>query len=441
MKKTIAGAVAILAVAALAACSGGLTQSSILPSQSQSIGPMSRAMSPYELLLMQAPRYRACPQATRPGEFTCFAIFSNVVLPENMTTNGSSCLHQPGCYGPSDLQAAYGITSAAKTGGKNMTVAIVDAYGYPKAKSDLVGYRKFFKLSAAKLTIVNQKGQTKPLPKPNAGWDGEQALDLDMVSAICPNCKILLVQANSSSGSDLTAGVATALRMANVVTNSWGGPEVSSTYPTFDNHPGHVVTASAGDGGVGAGYGKGGAQEPCAFQGVVCVGGTSLTLNSGSRVNEVVWNGLSGPHECSTGPCATGSGCSLKVPKPSWQKSVSSVNGCKMRNESDVSADADPFTGVVIAFGGKLLGGAGGTSASSPMIAAMYALAGNTSSATPATLWAKGSTGAFHDITSGTNSRKGVTYVCPASFSYICKARAGYDGPTGWGTPNGLGAL
>jgi subtilase family serine protease len=427
---------AVLAIAALAACGGrGSTGTSLLPSQPQSVVESSyTGLSQIELAVMQAPRFHACPQVAAPGEMTCFAILSNYSISPDAVPE-ASCVGTPGCYGPADLQAAYGVTNAAKTGGSGMTVGIVDAFGYPSAAKDLANYRKFFGLPACGscLKIVNQKGQTKPLPKKDSGWDGEQALDLDMVSAICPKCNILLVQASDNSGQNLAIATATAVKMANVVSNSYGGPEQLPTFPAYDTHPGVVVTASAGDSGAGA-------AQPCSFAGVVCVGGTSLMLNNQKRVSEVVWDGLV-KNQCGSGPCATGSGCSSMVPKPAWQKG-SSVAGCTKRNESDISADADPYTGVVVALGGKLYTGDGGTSASSPMIAAMYALAGNTSTATPATLWGKGGTSAFNDITKGTNSNKAAgTFVCPAKIKYICTARPGYDGPTGWGTPKGLGAL
>ncbi|MBV8491505.1 MAG: hypothetical protein JO199_13340, partial [Candidatus Eremiobacteraeota bacterium] len=170
----------------------------------------------------------------------------------------------------------------------------------------------------------------------------------------------------------------------------------------------------------------------------------SLTLNNGARVSEVVWDGLT-KNMCGSGtPCATGSGCSALVPKPSWQKDV----GCKKRSATDVSANADPYTGVVIACTpcvpkgqSPLFAGEGGTSESSPLMGGMFGLAGNASTYTPAMLWGFKGKG-FYDITSGTNAKKGVTgLVCPAAYSYICTARAGYDGPTGWGTPNGVSSL
>ena len=168
-------------------------------------------------------------------------------------------------------------------------------------------------------------------------------------------------------------------------------------------------------------------------------------MTNGVRTSEVVWDGLV-KNQCGGGPCATGSGCSALVAKPAWQHDA----GCAWRSESDISADADPYTGTVVACtpcenpycSSVLCGSDGGTSQSSPMIAAMYALARNAASATPASLWARGGTASFHDILKGTNQDASAgTFVCPAAYNYICVARRGYDGPTGWGTPNGLGAL
>jgi subtilase family serine protease len=458
VKTSIVRTIALAAVVLVAACSGGIAGRSLLPQagpQSVSFGNLSVE----ELAVLEAPRELACPPAAAPGYETCFAIMGAYALDPRLSPN-ASCLHLPGCYVASDLQSAYGVTAAAKSAGRGMTVAAVDAYGYPQARKDLALYRKFVGLPPCGpgcLRIVNQTGGRK-LPKPGAGsnwsWQGEQALDIDMISAICPNCKIVLVQTNSASSADLIAGEQTALKMATIISNSWGGPEQIATFPVFDTHPGKVITASAGDGGAGGakspGYRAAPEMQPCGFAGVVCVGGTSLVLNNGVRVSEVVWEDFHVKIKNKFYDLgATGSGCSAIVPKPSWQTD----KGCTKRSASDVSANADPLTGVVTActpcaqhygFSSSLLGGWGGTSESSPLIAAMYALAGNASAlADPsATLWSKIGTSALNDITKGYNDKKGVTgLVCTAAIKYICTAGPGYDGPSGVGTPNGLGAL
>jgi subtilase family serine protease len=311
--------------------------------------------------------------------------------------------------------------------GGGRVVAVVDAYGYPGAASDLAVYRSAMKLSACSsgdgcLRIVNQQGQAGNLPPANVEWDGEQALDLDMISAICPKCTIVLVQANSSRFRDLGAAVDTAVALGAVsVSNSYGGNEWSADDRMFD-HPGHVITASSGDTGAGV-------EQPCSFAGVVCVGGTSLTNATNARGwNEVAWaDGISN---------GTGSGCSKRVAKPVWQTD----KGCTNRSEADISAVADPYTGVAVF---ESAGGGwrqfGGTSVSSPIVAAMFALAGNTAAIdAPQWIWQHGGTAAFNDVVFGSNPGR---FRCPSNMLYICEAGPGYDGPTGWGTPSGLSGL
>ena len=348
-----------------------------------------------------------------------------------------------GCFGPPGLQKLYNVVSASKTGGKGVTVALVDAYGYRGVQDDLNTYRKFFGLPACGkgcFSVVNQKGKAKPLPAQDIGWDGEQSLDIDMVSAICPNCKIILVQTDDNQNSNLQAGVGAAVKLgADIVSNSYGCPEnyctPVATNSSYD-HKGVMIVASAGDSGAEA-------AQPCDLSTVICVGGTSVDVSKSGHFAESVWDGLV-KNQCGGGPCATGSGCSSIVEKPSWQHD----KGCTWRSESDLSAVADPYTGVITACtpcssdpSKPLSSGHGGTSASSPIIAAMYALAGNAKTQNGATLWAHNGKG-FNDVTSGTNSnKKAGTFICPKSYAYICNAGKGYDGPTGWGSPNGVSSL
>jgi subtilase family serine protease len=444
----------------------------MLPAQSGAAmtAPMTDAQ--WTVLTLEARPHRACAPA-QPGTFACDVITSGIAV--GRAPDGEpACAHMPGCYGPSDLQAAYGLTGLAKTKGKNVTVAVVDAFGYTggykQLSKDLNTYRTAWGLPACKSScfkVVSETGTSK-LPPPgfgnNAGWQFEETLDIDMVSAACPNCKIVLVQANSDSNLDLISkAMPTALKMADIVSNSFGGGEglitaKSNGWAYYDSDPHKVITASAGDSGAGfpATVSGPGAreQQPCGFAGVVCVGGTSLTVTNGKYVREVVWDGLHPGHECGAddSPCATGSGCSALVVKPSWQND----KGCAMRSASDISANADPRTGVatVCTPCGASSSAApfstfvGGPSDSAPLIAAMYGLAENAAKLTnPAkTLWSKGGTSAFHAITSGTNDRAGITgLVCDKAILYICKAgthmNGDYAGPTGWGSPNGVGAL
>ncbi|OLZ71349.1 peptidase S8 [Streptomyces sp. IMTB 2501] len=335
----------------------------------------------------------------------------------------------PSGYGPSDLQSAYGLTSAASSNGSGETIAIVDAYDDPNAAADLAKYRSYYGLSACTtsngcFTKVSQTGSSTSLPSADSGWAEEESLDLDMASATCPNCNILLVEAKSATTANLGTAVNEAVKLgAKYVSNSYGGSESSSdtSYDSsYFNHPGVAITVSAGDGGYGAEY-------PAASKYVTAVGGTALSKSSSSRGwTESVWKTSSTE--------GTGSGCSAYDAKPAWQTDT----GCGKRTISDVSAVADPATGVSVYDSYGVTAGwytFGGTSASSPIIAGVYALAGTPSSGSyPARFpYTAAGTSALNDVTSGNNG------TC--SPSYLCTARSGYDGPTGWGTPDGTSAF
>ena len=322
----------------------------------------------------------------------------------------------PSGYAPGDLRSAYALTA---TGGTGQTIGIVDAYDDPNAASDLSVYRSQYGLGACTTANgcfrkVNQSGGTS-YPRASSGWAQEISLDLDMASAICPNCHIVLVEASSSSLTNLGTAVNTAARLgANTISNSYGGSESSSETSwdrSYYDHPGIVVTASSGDSGYGVEY-------PAASQYVTAVGGTSLTRASNLRGwSETAWSGA-------------GSGCSAFEPKPSWQTG----SGCSNRTVADVSADADPNTGVAVydsyRTGGWLV--FGGTSVASPIVASVYALAGNEASVSYGS-FPYGHTGSLFDVTSGSNGSCGG--------SYLCTAGPGYDAPTGLGTPNGTSAF
>jgi subtilase family serine protease len=375
-----------------------------------------------------------CPKPAAAGHMSCDAVvrtdlgggapngYHGTDIRRAFTTTlaSSNVCSGNGPYCAKNLQQAYGLLEAAKKRGTGITVAIVDAYGYTTAAPDLATYRKTMGLRACTtangcLRILNQQGQTKPLPTPGPpsdDWRSEEALDLDMVSAICPNCKIVLVQANSDFANDLAVAVDKAANLGAVsVNNSYSGAEYNKREGSYD-HPGHAMVASSGDTGTGP-------QQPCSYASVLCVGGTTLVKASNTRGwSETAWS-------------EGGSGCSRLVSKPQWQTD----KGCTMRSEVDASADADPSTGVAVydttgsSGSGWLI--MGGTSASSPIIAGVIALANDTANTVaPEWVWQHGKSSAFHDVTKGSNGSCTITY--------ICNARPGYDGPTGWGTPNGI---
>jgi subtilase family serine protease len=370
---------------------------------------------------------------TAPGRISCMGWFAarhgrTVVRPD--TTGSPTTVG----FTPSALRSAYKLSG---TSGHARTVAIVDAYDDPRAASDLATYRKAYGLPPCTkangcFKKVNQSGATSPLPATDYGWAEEISLDLDMVSAICPSCHILLVEANQPTTASLGKAEDTAAAASGVVavSNSWGGAE-SSDQTAADkhfNHAGVAITASSGDNGYGVSW-------PASSRYVTGVGGTSLAQADNARGwKETAWDGA-------------GSGCSTVESKPSWQHD----SGCAKRTVADVSAVADPNTGVAVydtynncgsssacdvllelglAQGADGWVEVGGTSASSPIIASVYALAGNT---VKYGSYPYAHRSSLYDVTSGSNGRCGG--------SYLCTAKSGYDGPTGLGTPKGTGAF
>jgi subtilase family serine protease len=339
---------------------------------------------------------------------------------------------------PAQIQSAYKLAGLHPTG---RTVAIVDAFDDPNAEADLAAYRSTFGLPACTsangcFTKVNQSGATSPLPAGDAGWGTEISLDLDAVSAACPDCHIVLVEANSAGTADLMAAerTATARPFVNAVSNSWGGAEDNTVLGLDSNfsHQGVAITASSGDSGYGVSW-------PASSQYVTGVGGTTLSSAGGTPRgwSETAWSG-------------SGSGCSAFEPQLAWQPHVA---GCSNRTVADVSADADPNSGLAVydtyascgsgflcdlllqlglAQGLNGWAQVGGTSLSSPLIASVYALAGNTAGITNGS-FPYSHTASLFDVTSGSNG------TC--SPPYLCTAGTGYDGPTGLGTPNGTGGF
>lgn len=319
-------------------------------------------------------------------------------------------------YAPAQLRKAYGLTTNSTT-----KIAVVDAFANPNAAADLAKYRAQFGLGTAKFTQYNQRGGTT-LPKGDTGWGQEEMLDLEMVSGICPGCQIVYIGADSASFDDLGAAVDTAVaKGAKVVSNSYGGDEdpSESSSAVHYNHPGVAITVSSGDDGYGV-------EVPAAFKTVTAVGGTNLVLKAdNTRKTETVWGtqlNLNG---------GAGSGCSLYISKPTWQKDTA----CANRAVADVAAVADPNTGVAVYSSYGSTGGAnwyvfGGTSVAAPIIGGVYGLSKNTTGI-PASIAYSHRT-ALYDVTSGANG------ICG---SYLCTGGVGYDGPTGLGTPKGIAAF
>jgi MYXO-CTERM domain-containing protein len=379
------------------------------PDEPNSI-PMERVQVPTADVLngiLQYPHGAACGGS----RINCFARVrtdeNGVISPHAVPSMG---------YAATDVQSAYGIDPTWNTGA---TVVLIDAYGYSSLEDDLATYRGMYGLPACTsangcLTIVNQEGGASPLPSPppsNDDWTIETALDVDMVSAGCPNCKIVVVQADDDRSDGLLIANSTAVSMgATVISNSWGGPEnmfgTLEQSESYFNHPGVAVFVAAGDNGYDDG-GQG-PDYPSTSAYTIGVGGTSLAQGSDSRGwTETAWR-------------SGGSSCSTSITKPSWQTS----NACGHRMTSDLSAVGDPNTGVAVydsVDGGWQV--VGGTSAASPLIAAIYAATGHGNATAQ---FAYQNPSAFHDVTSGTNGSCGPP---------LCSAGTGWDGPTGVGTP------
>ena len=367
---------------------------------------------------------------------------------------------------PEDLHSAYSLPTAASSA---QTIALIDAYNDPEAETDLKVYDEEFGLPACTtangcFTKLNQQGKSSPLPPTEGGWSLEISLDIEVVHAVCENCHILLVEAETAAYANLeVAEDAAAVAGATEISNSWGGEEPSVDGAAFE-HPGVVITAAAGDDGYlnwdalsNAEHGF--ADYPASSPHVIAVGGTRLELNSPANTwkSETVWNGDG----------ATGGGCSARFDAQPWQQELpdwSDVGCSSKRAVADVSADADPYTGVAVydttPYEGEVLKWlpVGGTSLASPLIAAVFALAGGAHGVEyPAkTLYENeiNDPGSLHDVQTGSNGEctkpfnseglsgcSATEEAVSCSEQLICLAGPGYDGPTGIGTPNGTGAF
>jgi hypothetical protein len=377
------------------------------------------------------PDYKAACAAAQAGQASCLTLVrTNVAHHLQAAAAGPGATAAAAAptgdgYGPSSLQSAYKLPSA--TAGLGQTVAVVEAYNDPDTVANLAAYRAAWgqpacntSTGAGCLTIVNQNGAATPLPPaspPDDDWAAETSVDIDMVSAICPNCHILMVEATNDEDSDLPTAVNTAVNLgAKFIATSYGNLETSSASEDdveYYNHPGVVITAAAGSDGFGA------VEYPASSPDVISVGGTTLTAASNARGwTETVWG-------------SSGSSCSSYESKPSWQTDT----GCTRRTSNDVAADANPSTGVA-AYDSYSRGGwfeAGGTGVASAIIAATYALAGTPAAGTYPASYLYAHTSSLFDVTSGSDGS-----CFPA---YLCAAGTGYDGPTGLGTPDGITAF
>jgi subtilase family serine protease len=372
--------------------------------------------------------------ACSDGQHAGTAVSCNAIQLENTSAwRGSHTTKagvvEPTGYGPAQLQQAYDLTAGSAADGRGRTVAIVDANDDPFALSNLSTYRAQWGLppicgfgysrGCVTFTKVNQSGRPWPLPSPDPDWAQEISVDLDMVSAICPNCNILLVEADDATPQNLARAEDTAAAAHPVsIGNSFGIDESNSDLfgDTSFDHPGIAITAAAGDDGYGV-------EWPASSPNVIAVGGTTLSPASGPgrTWSETAWSGVS-------------SGCSAVEPQPNWQSKVAAIRTvCSRRAVADVAAVADPDTGVAVydTFGLPGWSIFGGTSVATQIISAMYGLAGGNVPPGASGLYAAPA-GDFYDVTSGSDGTCG---------SDLCTAGVGWDGPTGLGTPDGTAAF
>ncbi|MBM9507647.1 carboxypeptidase regulatory-like domain-containing protein [Actinacidiphila acididurans] len=382
----------------------------------------------------------------QPGHFGCFAMRRTDVhatLGVRRLTAGQAAT--PAGYSPADLLSAYNLPA---DGGAGATIAVVDAFDDPTAEADLAVYRAQYGLPECTtangcFSKVDQRGGTD-YPVSDEGWAGEISLDLDMVSAIAPKAHILLVEADQSTSDSLGAAENAAVALgARYVSNSWGSygddPANLAYDESYFNHPGVAVVFSSGDDGYGVSY-------PASSPYVTSVGGTSLVRDGSARGwNESVWNGITTDASGAKHWGAPGSGCSTIEPRPDFQSAVD----CSGRSVADVSAVADPATGVAVynSFSDGGWNVYGGTSASAPIIASVYALAGTPVTGSYPAAYPYQATGALNDVTQGDDASCADASLCGYGTTpdctplWTCAAQPGYDGPTGLGTPDGTAAF
>ncbi len=371
------------------------------------------------------------------GHRSCLGLALKRSAPRPAVARRAAPAAPGGGYGPQDIQSAYGLSSTASTKGAGQTIALIEAFRDPAAAADLATYRTYFGLPACTVANgcfqqVDMSGGASPT---DAGWEQETSLDMDAASAACPLCHILIVESVDDSDANLIAAVQRAVSLGATVLNlSFGGCEGGSgNYDNAFRLANMPISVATGDNGYfapdNAGCAAGTPEYPASSPYVTAVGGTSLTPSGGARGwSETAWR-----YSYSTqyGAQGGGSGCSSFEPKPSWQADT----GCARRTAADVSADADPSTGMAVFVSDPAAGGGwnvfGGTSLSAPLIAGMYALAG-----APASRCRRP-----HLVPRRQRQRRDrgqqrcATSDCTPA--YLCNAVAGYDGPTGVGTPSG----
>jgi subtilase family serine protease len=404
---------------------------------------------------------------------------SGQATPATGSTSGvaaTDCLAaQPPCYTPQQLEAAYGVQPLLDRGitGRGQTIVLLEfpppaaarapspvAAGQVPAvtdiRQDLARFDATFALPAAQLQVVNT------LARASSPWlaTGEEVEDTEIVHAIAPDAAIreVLIPAQDTAAPDTAAAaVVAALRLGlsqgAVISLSAGEGEqcitpavaaqVNSALQAAQSDRVTVVISTSDYGA--ATTCPAGAQTP--FKGVdlpasdplaLAVGGTSLQASqaTGAYISETAWNTPGG-----SGARASGGGFSRLFPRPAYQDGIAGIGAT--RAVPDVAADADPGTGMALVFSdggqGDVVIGAGGTSAATPLWAAVITLAdqyaGHPLGFVNPAIYQIGHGAsyhqAFHDITTGTN-----TVQFPGGTITGYQAAPGWDPVTGWGSPD-----
>jgi hypothetical protein len=389
-----------------------------LPSESGSAARSAHVVAARAVRLPTHVVRAGCDRLAAEGQPSC-----PLLLHTGAGNRAAATSALPAGYGPADIQSAYNLRAAASADGIGVTVAVVAPGDDPNAAKDLAVYRARYGLPPCTepggcIRVVNQEGSTSPLPPASASWAQDDSVELDMVSAICPNCHIVLVEAAGSTGLLTAEDSAVSVVHADVIVDGWqlGLPEIGydQKIGQYFDHPGVAITAPAGDSGLLE------QQYPASSQFVTAVGGTTLTRRAGSKRG---WRETAWPD--------TAAGCSGD-PKPSWQTD----SGCAGRMVADVSAVADPTTGVAFYDNYQSSGWAtaGGTVVAAAIIGGTYGLAGPAAANTYPASYPYRHASALNDVTQGTV----MGPPCNDFPTYWCQAGPGYDGPTGWGTPDGI---
>ena len=399
---------------------------------------------------------RLLPPTYRPGD------------PVPQAGSSSTTTPPTGTMAPSDVQAAYSIPAAASAGGK---IVAIEDMPYTTALADLNVYRAQYGLAplaqcAGKPTgtspcfaVADENGNLNPSLADGGSADTETSLDMDMISAACPDCSILLMEFTGSQGptdQDFVAAAAAAATLGAVATSiSWGGGESGSDPTGYTQAGKMLVLAASGDSGYlqeegqavlpfirpdrgGGGGGAGTPGYPASSPDVLAVGGTNLEATGSGAYTEVVWADSSG---------ATTSGCSTEYATPAFQTAflathASAFGTCAKRATNDISAAAEftPSSGAQsgggIAEYSSTQGGWGavvGTSAATPEVAGILTRLGLVTQVSSDLGFVYENIAAFNDVTSGTNAAS----PSDCTNAVMCTAGPGWDGPTGVGTPNG----